>query len=121
MTTKKKTASKTAKKATAETKEAAAGIAARLRNRAIEMQQRSLELQESAFDRTYDAVNSLQERGEDRMAGWLDSSDRVPSEAKSLVKEWIGFNQTARENYRAAVNSSFTLGQRWFEGLKKSA
>lgn len=119
-TTKKSTAtSKSApsKKSANETVE----LRTKVRNRVIGMQKRSLELQENAFDRTYDIVASAQERTEDRLNGWLDSSERLPSEAKNIVKEWISFRQDARKGYRTAVSKSFGLGQKWFDGLKKSA
>ncbi len=124
MATKTTTAKKTAPvdtKADATVDAAEPTVAAKLRDRAIAMQQRSLEMQETAFDRTYDAVVSVQERSEDRVNSWLDNSERLPTEAKTIVQEWIGFNQTARKSYRNAVSTSFDLSQKWFEGLKQSA
>ena len=125
MTTKKTTAkSKKTTKASASGNSSAKGtteFGTKVRNRVIGMQKRSLDLQENAFDRTYDIVASAQERTEDRINGWLDGSERVPSEAKNIVKEWISFRQDARKGYRAAVSKSFDLSQKWFDGLKKSA
>lgn len=130
MTTKKTTAKSkrttkdTASKSTASKNTVSKNTAefgTKVRNRVIGMQKRSLDFQENAFDRTYDIVASAQERTEDRINGWLDNSERVPSEAKNIVKEWIGFRQDARKGYRAAVSKSFDLSQKWFDGMKKSA
>jgi len=112
---------KTASKTKSATKERPAELRTKVRNRVISMQKRSLEMQENAFDRTYDMVTSVQERAEDRVSGWLENSERVPTEAKNIVKEWIGFRQQARKGYRKAVAKSFDLGQKWFDGLKKTA
>lgn len=112
MATKKKTSSKS-KKTETESKT--------VRDRVIGLQLRSLELQENAFHRTFDAVASVQERSEDRVHAWLEKSDRVPTEARKMVGEWIAFNQKARDGYKSAVAKSFDLGQEWVQGMQKSA
>lgn len=112
MATKKKASTKT-KSETTESKT--------VRDRVIGLQLRSLEIQENAFHRTFDAVASVQERSEDRLNSWLEKSERIPSEARKMVGEWIAFNQKARDNYKSAVTKSFDLGQEWVQGLQKSA
>ncbi len=121
MTTKKTASKKTeAKNTAAKAARTATDKVYTVRDRAIGFQQRSLELQENAFDRTFDVLASLQERTEDRIASWLEKSERVPSEARKMVEEWIGFNQDARKGYKSAVNKSFDLGHKWFEGMKSA-
>ena len=114
MATKKKSSSKS--KSKTETPESKT-----VRDRVIGLQLRSLEIQENAFHRTFDAVASVQERSEDRLHSWLEKSERVPSEARKMIGEWIAFNQKARDGYKSAVSKSFDLGQEWVQGLQKSA
>lgn len=83
----------------------------------IDANRRALDFQKRAFDTTFDMVAQMQERREEAIVEWVEKSERIPAEAKSLVQEWTRLFQDGRSSYRAAVDSSFGLANSYLDSL----
>lgn len=87
----------------------------------IEANRRVLDVQKRAFDTTFDMVAQMQERREEAIVNWVEKSERLPAEAKSLVQEWTRLFQDGRSSYRAAMDSSFGLANSYLDSLAPEA
>lgn len=87
----------------------------------IDANRRVLDFQKRAFDTTFDMVAQMQERREEAIVNWVERSDRLPAEAKSLVQEWTRLFQDGRSSYRAAMDSSFGLANSYLDSLAPEA
>lgn len=87
----------------------------------IEANRRVLDFQKRAFDTTFDLVAQMQERREEAIVDWVEKSERLPNEARSLVQEWTRLFQDGRNSYRAAVDSSFGLANSYLDSLAPPA
>ena len=87
----------------------------------IETNRRVLDFQKRAFDTTFDMVAQMQERREEAIVNWVEKSERLPAEAKSLVREWTRLFQDGRSSYRAAMDSSFGLANSYLDSLAPEA
>lgn len=105
------------KKTTAKKTETATESRFRVPQRIVELQKRSLETQHKAFSRTFEAVESLRERNEDRVNEWMKDSRFVPAELAELSKEWTTASRTMRSTYRNSVDKSFSLAESWVDTL----
>ncbi len=83
----------------------------------IDANRRALDFQKRAFDTTFDMMAQMQERREEAIVEWVEKSERIPAEAKSLVQEWTRLFQDGRSSYRAAVDSSFGLANSYLDSL----
>lgn len=87
----------------------------------IDANRRVLDFQKRAFDTTFDMVAQMQERREEAIVNWVEKSERLPAEAKSLVQEWTRLFQDGRSSYRAAMDSSFGLANSYLDSLAPEA
>ena len=87
----------------------------------IDAHRRVLDFQKRAFDTTFDMVAQMQERREEAIVNWVEKSERLPAEAKSLVQEWTRLFQDGRSSYRAAMDSSFGLANSYLDSLAPEA
>lgn len=87
----------------------------------IDANRRVLDFQKRAFDTTFDMVAQMQERREEAIVNWVEKSERLPAEAKSLVQEWTRLFQDGRTSYRAAMDSSFGLANSYLDSLAPEA
>lgn len=87
----------------------------------IDANRRVLDFQKRAFDTTFDMVVQMQERREEAIVNWVEKSERLPAEAKSLVQEWTRLFQDGRSSYRAAMDSSFGLANSYLDSLAPEA
>lgn len=87
----------------------------------IDANRRVLDFQKRAFDTTFDMMAQMQERREEAIVGWVEKSERLPAEAKSLVQEWTRLLQDGRSSYRAAMDSSFGLANSYLDSLAPQA
>ena len=85
--------------------------------RIVDLQKRSLETQHKAFSRTFEAVENVRERNEDRVNEWMKDSRFVPAHLAELSKEWTAASRTMRSTYRNSVDKSFSLAESWVDTL----
>jgi len=83
----------------------------------IDANRRALDFQKRVFDSSFDMMASMQERREETITRWIENSDRLPAEAKSLVQEWVQLFQDGRSAYRSAMDASFGLANSYLDSM----
>jgi hypothetical protein len=89
--------------------------------RLVELQKRSLERQRSAFDTTFQAIQSFQEGGESAVHSLLKSSAFVPKEWTQIADAWIETARQNRESFRKTVDTTFGLTEKLVDRLVERA
>lgn len=91
------------------------------RRSTLDANRRVLDFQKRVFDTTFDTVAQMQERREEAFVNWVEKSEQLPAEARSLVQEWTRLFQDSRASYRAAVDASFGLANSYLDSLAPQA
>jgi hypothetical protein len=93
----------------------------RLPEGVVNLQKRSIERQRSAFDTTFQAVQSFQEGRESAIHNLLESSSFVPKEWRLMADAWIETARQSREGFREAVDTSYSLAEKFVARLGDGA
>ena len=83
----------------------------------IDFQKRVLNGQRSAFETSFKFFSNLQENQEKVFHGALDRAKFLPTEATEIAEAWTETRRGVRESYRETVDQSFSLVERWIDGL----
>jgi hypothetical protein len=105
----------TTRKTTTKTEEPARRL--RVPAGVLKLQKRSIERQRSAFDTTFQAVQSFQEGGESAIHNLLESSSFVPKEWRLIAEAWIENARQGRESFREAVDTTYGLAEQFVDRL----
>ncbi len=87
----------------------------------IDANRRALDFQKRVFDGAFEMATSIQERQEEVLGQWVENSERLPVEAKSLVQEWTTLFENGRKSFREAVDASFGLANSYLDSLTPPA
>ena len=118
--TARKTAKKTAEKAAkSETKTSEPRFA--IPGPVVDLQRRLLEGQRALFERTFDAVTTVQERQEDVVNERIAGSSVVPDPLTELAASWTESQRQIRSTYRQAVVKNYALLAEWVGAAAKGA
>ncbi len=80
-----------------------------------------IDFQKAAFDNTFSAISMLQDQAEKTTNIFLESGIwPVPEEGKKIAKEWVQAFKKGREEFKKALDESFTKMEDFFKEKPKS-
>lgn len=92
-----------------------------LTKQVVSIQRQLLEFQKTAFDGTFDAVVSFQDKQEKLMNDLLERVSVLPDEGKQIVDEWIETYKKGREDFRDVVERSYDILDDYFDRLEEES
>ncbi len=79
-----------------------------------------IDFQKAAFDNTFSAISMLQDQAEKTTNIFLESSIwPVPEEGKKIAKEWVQAFKKGRDEFKKALDESFTKMEDFFKEKPK--
>jgi len=75
-----------------------------------------IDFQKTSFDTIFDTVEKAQEKTESIMGTYMDHSEKVSQTGKQVIEDWIKIRKTARDNWKKAVDSGYSMFNGTFPG-----
>lgn len=79
-----------------------------------------IDFDKAAFDKTFDAITSLQSQSEKMMNLFLERAN-FPPEGKRAMKEWMNAYEKNRNDFKESVNQSFKTMEQFLVGSADAA
>lgn len=80
-----------------------------------------IDFDKAAFDKTFDAFNSLQNQSEKMMNLFLERANFLPPEGKRVMKEWINAYEKSVNDFKESVDSGFKTMEHFLVGSAETA
>jgi len=78
-------------------------------------QRQLVEFQKAAIDSTFDAVSAFQDQQEQYLNDMMERASFLPEEGREVVHQWVDTFRRGREDYKATVDKSFELVEKYFD------
>ena len=78
-------------------------------------QRQLVEFQKAAIDSTFDAVSAFQDQQEQYLNDMMERASFLPEEGREVVHQWVDTFRRGREDYKATVDKSFDLVEKYFD------
>ncbi|HVS13857.1 MAG TPA: hypothetical protein VMV46_08035 [Thermoanaerobaculia bacterium] len=76
---------------------------------AIDLQRKLIELQRLAFESSFDAVSTIQDRQAELLQGLVEQLPGMPAEVGEAMERWTEGFQRARQEYHDSAERSYEL------------
>lgn len=87
----------------------------------IKMAKQMIDFNKATLDNSFDAMVLLQKQTEKMVSTFMAQATFLPEEGKKMLDEWVQTFKKGREEFKKAVDESFTKVETYFtEAVKKS-
>jgi hypothetical protein len=87
----------------------------------LKMAKQMIDFQKATFDNTFNAMVLLQEQTERMVQTMMEQATFIPEEGKKMLGEWVQTYKKGREEFKKAVDDSFSKVEAYFaEAAKKN-
>lgn len=87
----------------------------------VDFQKQLLEFQKSAFDNTFNVLETMQEQQEELITRLIEQAPALPEEGREALKTWVASYRKGREEFRLSADKSFDLLQQYFDRISGSS
>jgi len=84
-----------------------------------QMGKQFFEFQKTTFNNAYNALTMVQDQAETFGIGLIRQNPSIPQQTKDAVDGWLKMCKTARDNYKKAVDESFSNMEGYFSDAAK--
>lgn len=101
--------------------DAAVGVVNSTKGKTIHGSREALKLQRSLFKGTLGVVDSVQKHAGKVVESAVTGNEKMPAEARELMREWTRVMRVGRDELKAAVEKSFDLVDQYLARAEKTA
>ncbi len=85
----------------------------------LKMAKQIIDFNRATFENTFNAMALLQEQTERMARNFLDQAASLPDEGRKGLSEWIQSLKKGREEFKKAIEQSFSNVETYFEEADK--
>jgi len=78
-----------------------------------------IQFNKTAFDKTFDALNFLQEQREKMMSIYLEQVPMMPPEGKKAIEAWLKAYKKGRDDFKSSVDENYKKVEEFLMGFDK--